>query len=104
MKFIAGAIVVILAIGFAGFLLPSIVGLLIGIPMIRSGHVIGGLLFIAAGIGINAAMLYGSYLEGGSPHSPHSRRSPHGHIEEECPYCGSDDTDGNHCFSCDEEF
>lgn len=21
-----------------------------------------------------------------------------------CPYCGSGDTDGNHCYSCDEDF
>lgn len=21
-----------------------------------------------------------------------------------CPYCGSDDTDGNHCSTCDEDF
>ena len=23
---------------------------------------------------------------------------------DECPYCGSGDTDGNHCYDCDEDF
>lgn len=22
----------------------------------------------------------------------------------DCPYCGSSDTDGNHCYDCDEDF
>ena len=24
--------------------------------------------------------------------------------DDECPFCGSGDTDGNHCYTCDEDF
>ena len=95
MKFILWIIVIILAITFVSFLLPAIIGVLIGISMIKSGSVIGGLIVIAVGIGANIAMVYGSFAEGGSSTS---------YLDEECPYCGSGDTDGNHCYTCDEEF
>lgn len=64
MKWILGAILIILAICFAGMLLPAIIGIAAGIALIKSGSIIGGLIAIIAGIGINAAMLYGGYAEG----------------------------------------
>ena len=95
MKYIFGVIAVILIIGIAGFLLPSIIGISIGIGMIKAGSVIGGLIVIAIGIAINVAMVCGSSIEGGSSGYHH---------DDDCPYCGSGDTDGNHCYNCDEDF
>ena len=94
MKYILGAVAIILAIGFIGFLLPAIIGIVVGVGMIKSGNVVGGIIAIVVGIAINAAMLYGSATEGSSS----------GYIDDECPYCGSGDTDGNHCYTCDDDF
>lgn len=91
------AILIILAIGFAGMLLPAIIGIAAGIALIKSGSIIGGVIAIIAGIGINAAMLYGGYAEG-------SFGGGYSHADDECPYCGSGDTDGNHCYTCDDDF
>ena len=97
MKFIFGNLAVILVIGIAGILLPSIIGVAIGIGLIKSGNIIGGLIAIVIGIGNNIAMIYGGYAEDSSG-------SGHSYIDDECPFCGSGDTDGNHCFTCDDEF
>lgn len=101
MKFILGSIAIILALCFVGFLLPAIAGIVIGIGMIKSGSIVGGLIAITVGIGINIAMLYGSAAEAGmsTGSDQHMTR-----VDEECPYCGSGDVDGNHCCTCDEEF
>ena len=101
MKYILGAIAIILAIGIVGFLLPAITGIVIGIGMIKSGSIIGGLIAIIVGIVINSAVLYGSAAEAGMSTGSGRHTS---HLDEECPYCGSGDTDGNHCYTCDEEF
>lgn len=93
MGFIVTIVVLILAIGFVGFLLPSIVGVLVGISLIKGGSVIGGLLAIAAGVVINLIMFFGASAEGSG-----------GYSDEECPYCGSSATDGNHCHDCGEDF
>lgn len=97
MKFILGSILVILAIGLAGMLLPAIIGIVIGIGMIRSGSIPGGLIAIAAGIGINIGMMYAGFGEG-------NYSGGHSYTDDECPYCGSGDTDGNHCYNCDDDF
>jgi len=44
---------------------------------------------------ILVAIVVGSFIEGSDSSSYH---------DEECPLCGSDDTDGNHCFACDDDF
>lgn len=93
-KYILGIIAILLAIGFIGFLLPAIVGIAIGIGMIKSDSVVGGIIAIVIGVAINAAMLYGSAAEGGSS----------GYSDDDCPFCGSGDTDGNHCHTCDGDF
>ena len=95
MKFILGAIGLLLALTFASLLLPSIIGIMVGVFMIQDGNIIGGIIAIVIGIGINLVMIFGSGLEAGSIHS---------FIDDECPYCGSGDTDGNHCYDCDEDF
>ena len=94
MKTVLIILLVIQAIGFVGILLPSIIGVLIGVSMIKEGSIIGGLVVIAIGIGINIAMLYGSSAESGS----------YSGLDDDCPYCGSGDTDGNHCYTCDDDF
>ena len=101
MKFILGSIAIILALCFVGFLLPAIAGIVIGISMINSSSIIGGLIAITVGIGINIAMLYGGAAEAGMPTGSSHHTS---YTDEECPYCGSGDTDGNHCYTCDEDF
>ena len=101
MKFILGAIAIILALCFVGFLLPAIAGIVIGISMINSSSIIGGLIAIAVGIGINIAMLSGSAAEGGFASGSSKQTS---YTDEECPYCGSGDTDGNHCYTCEKDF
>ena len=62
--------------------------------MIKSGSIIGGLIVILVGVGINIVMVYGSYAEGRTSSGEYSS------FDEECPYCGSGDTDGNHCYNC----
>ena len=95
MKFILGAIGLLLVLTFASLLLPSIIGIMVGVFMIQDGNIIGGIIAIVIGIGINLVMIFGSGLEAGSSHI---------FIDDECPYCGSGDTDGNHCYDCDEDF
>ena len=95
MKYLLGVLLIMLAMAFLGLLLPAIIGIVIGVFMIQGGSVIGGLIAMAVGIGINAAMVLGGFAESGSSSS---------HIDDECPYCGSGDTDGNHCYTCDDDF
>lgn len=95
MKLILGILLFILMIGFASFLMPVILGIIIGILMIKNGSVIGGLIAIGVGIAVNVAVVYGGFIEGGASSE---------YTDEECPYCGSGDTDGNHCFTCDNDF
>lgn len=98
MKTVLAIIAVILVISFAAFLLPAIIGIAIGIGLFKSGSIIGGIVVILIGIGTNIAMVYGSFAEGSFGGGGHS------YLDDECPYCGSGDTDGNHCFNCEEDF
>ena len=98
MRFVLGIIAVILVLSFAAFLLPAIIGIAIGVGLFKSGSIIGGIVVILIGRGINIAMVYVSYAEGSSGGGWHS------YIDDECPYCGSGDTDGNHCYNCDDDF
>lgn len=95
MKYVLGVIAFILAIGFIGFLFPTLLGVAIGIYLIQDGHILGGIIAIVVGILCNIAMLVGSYFEGSGSAS---------YVDEDCPYCGSGDTTGNHCFNCDEDY
>ena len=79
MKYILGVILILFALAFVGMLLPAIIGIVAGIGLIRSGSIIGG--------------SDGSGSSGG-----------YSFIDDECPSCGSGDTDGNHCYECDEDF
>ena len=81
MKIILGILALILAIGFIGFLMPAIIGIVIGIFMISEGSV----------------REFGGASEYGEPSEPDV-------FDEECPFCGSGDTDGNHCYTCGRDF
>ena len=94
-RIILGGMGILLALAFASLLLPSIIGIMVGVFMIQDGNIIGGIIAIVIGICINLVMIFGSGLEAGPTHS---------FIDDECPYCGSGDTDGNHCYDCDEDF
>ena len=95
MKYVLGALAFILAIGFIGLLFPALLGIAIGIFLIQDGNIIAGIIAIVVGILANIAMLLGSHLEGSGST---------GSIDHDCPYCGSGDTDGNHCYTCDEDY
>lgn len=101
-KFILGSIGIILALCFAGILIPSILGIIFGIIAFRSGSIGMGIFCIVAGIGINIAMVVGGAIEGGFGSGGTGSRSHS--IDHECPNCGSSDTDGNHCFDCNDDF
>ena len=93
MKTILIGIGILLALGLCAFLLPSIIGIAAGIALFKSGHFIWALICIVVGIGTNICMLLGESSGGGG-----------GYHNEECPYCGSGDTDGNHCYTCNDDF
>lgn len=87
-------ILVLVGITVGIFLLPAIIGIAAGVALFKSGHYIWALICIAGGIAANIGLIMGEFgSDGGSTYH-----------DEECPYCASGDTDGNHCYSCDEDF
>ena len=90
LKIIAG----IIGLCFALYLLPAIVGICIGWLCIGNGNIGGGVAAIIIGIAVNAYWLWSLPEDAGTG----------GLHEDECPFCGSGDTDGSHCYSCDEDF
>ena len=93
MKTILWIILVILGLGIGAMFLPAIAGIAIGIVMIRNGSIFGEIIAIAIGLACQAVMLFYIYDVDVPVHGV-----------DECPYCGSGDTDGSHCYSCDEDF
>lgn len=87
-------IAVILGLCFALYLLPAIAGIFIGWICINNGNIAGGIAAIVIGLAVNAYWFW-SLSEAGRTG---------GLYEDECPFCGSGDTDGSHCYSCDEDF
>lgn len=94
MKTILTIIAVLFGLTVFTMLAPAIIGIGIGILLISDGSVIGGILSIVIGVGTNIAMGAGVLDGSGSTYSG----------LDDCPYCGSGDTDGNHCYTCDEDF
>ena len=71
-----------------------IIGIIAGVVLFKSGHYIWALICIIGGIAVNLGIVAGEFeSDGGNTYH-----------EEECPFCGSGDTDGNHCYNCDEDF
>lgn len=75
-------------------LLPAIIGIAAGVALFKSGHYIWALICISCGIAVNIGLYGGGFGSGGGST----------YHDEECPYCGGGDTDGNHCYTCDEDF
>lgn len=103
MDIIIGLIVLSLAAFFIGALMPALIAIAIGIELFKYGYAIWAVIVIIVGIITNIAMLYGEFGDLGGVYTGSTRG--HYHEEEhECPYCGSGDTDRNHCYNCDEDF
>ena len=99
MKFILEAILLVFGLSVGCMFFPAIVGIFIGLSKFDSGNILGGIIAIIIGLVVQGLMLLYIFAgEGGG-----TGRSHH-YEDEECPYCGSGDTDGNHCYSCDDDF
>ena len=98
MKFILEAILVIFGLSVGCMFFPAIAGIFIGLTKFDSGNILGGIIAIIIGLIVQGLMLLYIFAgEGGG--GGRSR-----YEDEECPYCGSGDTDGNHCYTCDDDF
>ena len=94
MKKIIGIILLIIVLCFAIALLPLAIGGFIAALKFSEGNVMGGIIAII--IGLLCEVFWWWYITNGE--------GAGGHAEEECPYCGSGDTDGNHCHTCGGDF
>ena len=94
MKTVLIIILVLVGITVGIFLLPAIIGIAAGVALFKSGHYIWALTCIVSVIAANIGFLMGEFGSGaGSTYN-----------DKECPYCASGDMDGNHCYTCDEDF
>ena len=94
MKTVLIIILALVGITVGILILPAIIGIAAGVALFKSGHYILALVCIIGGIAANIGIIAGEFgSDGGSTYH-----------DEECPYCGSGDTDGNHCYNCDEDF
>ena len=94
-RWFLGGLLILLALSLGLMLLPAIIGIFVGIIKIQDGNILGGVIAIIIGIACQVLfffMIYGAPAAG------------YGGEDEECPYCGSGDTDGNHCYTCDDDF
>ena len=98
MEFIFGMILAILGLSLGAMFLPALIGIFIGLVKFDSGNILGGIIAIIIGLAVQGLMFLFMYLDSGSG----SGSSHYG--DEDCPYCGSGDTDGNHCYTCDDDF
>ena len=101
MKFILGVILVILGLSFASMFFPALLGILIALVEFDGGNIFGGLVAIVIGLVIQGLILLYIFSGAGGGSGSGSRYSEE---DNECPFCGSGDTDGNHCYTCDEDF
>ena len=76
----------------------ELIGIFIGLVKFDSGNILGGIIAIIIGLAVQGLMFLFMYLDSGS-----GSGSSH-YVDEDCPYCGSGDTDGNHCYTCDDDF
>ena len=75
--------------------LPAIIGIVFGVADFKDGNIFGGITAFVIGFAVQALLFF---LIFGLPDISS------GYHDEECPYCGSGDTDGNHCYTCDDDF
>ncbi|MBQ3369760.1 MAG: hypothetical protein IJG48_01940 [Mogibacterium sp.] len=98
MKFILELILVVLGLSIGFLFFPALIGVFIGLTKYDDGNTLGGIIAITIGLVVQGLMFLFIYLDSGSG-------SGSSHDEDgECPYCGSGDTDGNHCYTCDDDF
>ncbi len=95
MKFFLDLILVLLGLTIGCMFLPALIGIFIGILKFDNGNIFGGIVAIIIGLAIQ--VLFFLFMFNGSGIGLNEE-------DEECPYCGSGDTDGNHCYSCDDDF
>ncbi len=101
MKVILGIILFIIIGSFVVFLLPLAIGIVVAYFMFSYGNIVGGIITIV--VGLLCTIFYCWYMFS-DDHGGYSGGSSGGYDDEECPYCGSGDTDGNHCYTCDDDF
>jgi hypothetical protein len=101
MKFIFEMILIILGLSIGCMFLPAIIGIFIGLMKFDSGNIFGGIIAITIGLVVQGLMLL--YIFSGAGGGSGSG-SGYSEEDDECPFCGSGDTDGNHCYTCDEDF
>ena len=94
MKILLEFILFLIVVSVAIWLLPLAVGVLIAVIKFQSGKILGGIISII--IGLFCQIVWTYILRDGDV--------SFGDYDEECPYCGSGDTDGNHCYTCEEDF
>ena len=94
MKIILELVIFLIVVSLAIWLLPLAVGVLIAVIKFQNGNIPGGIIAIIIGLLCQAFWLW--IIHGGD--------IPAGDYDEECPYCGSGDTDGNHCYTCEDDF
>lgn len=95
MKILLEFVLFLIVVSVAIWLLPLAVGVLIAVIKFQNGKILGGIISII--IGLFCQIVWSCILRGGD--------IPFGDGEgEDCPYCGSGDTDGNHCYTCEEDF
>lgn len=96
-KYILWILLFVLGVSFALILLPLLIGGFVAYLKFTGGHILGGI--IAVVLGLVCEVIWWLIMTGGE-----FVGSVGGYHDEECPYCGSGDTDGNHCHTCDGDF
>ncbi len=97
MKFILEVILVIFGLSLACMFAPALIGVFAGILKFDNGNIFGGIVAIVIGLLVQGLFFLYIFQDSGISIG-------HSEDDEECPYCGSGDTDGNHCYSCDDDF
>ena len=97
MKFFLDLILVLLGLTIGCMFLPALIGIFAGILKFENGNIFGGIVAIIIGLAVQG--LFFLYIFQGSDVGFGGSEE-----DEECPYCGSGDTDGNHCYTCDDDF
>ncbi len=97
MKFFLDLILVLLGLTIGCMFLPALIGIFAGILKFENGNIFRGIVAIIIGLAVQG--LFFLYIFQGSGVGFGGSEE-----DEECPYCGSGDTDGNHCYTCDDDF
>lgn len=95
MKFIMELVLVLLGLTIGCIFLPALIGIFIGLMKFDNGNIFGGIVAIVIGLLVQG--LFFLFIFNGSG-------AGLGGEDEDCPYCGGGDTDGNHCYTCDDDF